>query len=87
MIVDTSRPSRTRGLKHNLVVVNVRSQIVASFTDAWIETPNAARAFATASVASFTDAWIETMGRCLRDSCSAVASFTDAWIETQNSLV
>mgnify|MGYP007132997226 CR=1 FL=1 len=34
--------------------------LVASFTDAWIETPKAyADAWAT-GVASFTDAWIET---------------------------
>ena len=34
---------------------------VASFTDAWIETPIPALSNASPEVASFTDAWIETL--------------------------
>ena len=34
--------------------------MVASFTDAWIETPDASRINFAKLVASFTDAWIET---------------------------
>ena len=34
--------------------------LVASFTDAWIETQNTDTYLIYATVASFTDAWIET---------------------------
>ena len=34
---------------------------VASFTDAWIETPYPGRVLYYRGVASFTDAWIETL--------------------------
>ena len=34
--------------------------VVASFTDAWIETLSQAASVITYEVASFTDAWIET---------------------------
>ena len=37
--------------------------IVASFTDAWIETNQLTQLELTEIVASFTDAWIETSGR------------------------
>ena len=37
-----------------------RSRKVASFTDAWIETPQQGIAPLVGLVASFTDAWIET---------------------------
>ena len=36
--------------------------VVASFTDAWIETLKYSRDFIQLPVASFTDAWIETDG-------------------------
>ena len=55
---------------------------VASFTDAWIETPKAVRMACPAEVASFTDAWIETYKSEKFDNDEEVASFTDAWIET-----
>ena len=48
-----------RGLKH-FYWIRVRASIVASFTDAWIETFWAAIARFWRLVASFTDAWIET---------------------------
>ena len=35
-------------------------KLVASFTDAWIETDNAIKLSGLEVVASFTDAWIET---------------------------
>ena len=34
--------------------------LVASFTDAWIETVNMNESILMSEVASFTDAWIET---------------------------
>ena len=34
--------------------------LVASFTDAWIETEAEAKSILVTMVASFTDAWIET---------------------------
>ena len=37
--------------------------VVASFTDAWIETEGNADAVLWREVASFTDAWIETLGK------------------------
>ena len=48
-----------RGLKLGNTAY-VRYGIVASFTDAWIETRNRFIIFLSPSVASFTDAWIET---------------------------
>ena len=57
--------------------------IVASFTDAWIETWQTATSRFAFLVASFTDAWIETRIRKLLRVVSMVASFTDAWIETR----
>ena len=61
----------------------VYSQIyVASFTDAWIETPYHAIMLHVGKVASFTDAWIETEIWIYGPGVYRVASFTDAWIET-----
>ena len=37
-----------------------KTGVVASFTDAWIETPTSDRISQREVVASFTDAWIET---------------------------
>ena len=48
-----------RGLKP-LFVQQWRAFDVASFTDAWIETPIVTFYFTKEMVASFTDAWIET---------------------------
>ena len=42
------------------VIYNTRL-IVASFTDAWIETVDSTTIFQPQTVASFTDAWIETV--------------------------
>ena len=78
----SSRPSRTRGLKHDIVGVPVQVEVVASFTDAWIETSSSIRGVRSAGVASFTDAWIETLEAEARQAHVPVASFTDAWIET-----
>ena len=55
---------------------------VASFTDAWIETPVTSGISINDFVASFTDAWIETVMGGLFKMMEYVASFTDAWIET-----
>ena len=49
-----------RGLKLELTVLISYTARVASFTDAWIETPAALRRTLQSLVASFTDAWIET---------------------------
>ena len=56
--------------------------LVASFTDAWIETLLNPFAKSSDLVASFTDAWIETEWVQRIISWIIVASFTDAWIET-----
>ena len=48
-----------RGLKLVTMYAKVNN-IVASFTDAWIETPLAHFKDILKVVASFTDAWIET---------------------------
>ena len=56
--------------------------VVASFTDAWIETTREGLPTQNQYVASFTDAWIETYRRIYRRQVGIVASFTDAWIET-----
>ena len=50
--------------KINLISVTIL--IVASFTDAWIETYRNARVFSQCHVASFTDAWIETISHRIK---------------------
>ena len=64
------------------IVSRNKVHIVASFTDAWIETPSYAQIELNWLVASFTDAWIETTGSKVWWRSAYVASFTDAWIET-----
>ena len=49
-----------RGLKQIKRIRIVQEDIVASFTDAWIETHNSFVLLFVRCVASFTDAWIET---------------------------
>ena len=49
-----------RGLKHLGLDRKHHRHEVASFTDAWIETPVPPADVAGPIVASFTDAWIET---------------------------
>ena len=56
--------------------------MVASFTDAWIETMRRHYIDVLRGVASFTDAWIETYSEISGTPNLSVASFTDAWIET-----
>ena len=50
-----------RGLKLLIIPKSINRLLVASFTDAWIETAMAQEFFRNAAVASFTDAWIETV--------------------------
>ena len=57
---NTSHLLQMRGLKHNSRGVIIGTLIVASFTDAWIETYLKSKEYETVRVASFTDAWIET---------------------------
>ena len=60
---DTSIKShllQMRGLKLHLVLYQIQAVGVASFTDAWIETPLDNISATDMLVASFTDAWIET---------------------------
>ena len=49
-----------RGLKPPKMLLRFRLILVASFTDAWIETHAELLETAAINVASFTDAWIET---------------------------
>ena len=49
-----------RGLKLDKAIKSRYDGLVASFTDAWIETIGANKRQKRAIVASFTDAWIET---------------------------
>ena len=58
--------------------------LVASFTDAWIETDLERIILDKDEVASFTDAWIETFKGNIVCCFIIVASFTDAWIETRH---
>ena len=51
-----------RGLKHSITEQR-KIPLVASFTDAWIETKPKRKAQAHCKVASFTDAWIETFDK------------------------
>ena len=71
-----------RGLKLLEPADAKSAPLVASFTDAWIETELRRLPCKTAGVASFTDAWIETKARIMKARKREVASFTDAWIET-----
>ena len=50
-----------RGLKPEKPSLNLRACLVASFTDAWIETVRTWERRMKNEVASFTDAWIETL--------------------------
>ena len=50
-----------RGLKHRITNLTSLIGIVASFTDAWIETITLSMPTPKRIVASFTDAWIETI--------------------------
>ena len=70
-----------RGLKPIMHYIDYED-IVASFTDAWIETLAMLNAVYPTQVASFTDAWIETKKSDGKGYLHYVASFTDAWIET-----
>ena len=54
-----------RGLKHNCKGSQPKGIIVASFTDAWIETDDLENLLKANLVASFTDAWIETKIRLI----------------------
>ena len=49
-----------RGLKPTQMATEILGDIVASFTDAWIETFGIDKDKPANGVASFTDAWIET---------------------------
>ena len=71
-----------RGLKLPAQRSLPRIFLVASFTDAWIETQKKQTIGFAIIVASFTDAWIETQKEKQRTPMLKVASFTDAWIET-----
>ena len=62
--------------------MKVKCCLVASFTDAWIETKAWCYHKCRVFVASFTDAWIETYKEIIEGRFDVVASFTDAWIET-----
>ena len=72
-----------RGLKLQSIDLRL-CLIVASFTDAWIETEFEDKIAEAGQVASFTDAWIETFAYPVEGLHGFVASFTDAWIETAN---
>ena len=54
-----------RGLKQDKDNSGITESLVASFTDAWIETLLICATIRMNWVASFTDAWIETVGSML----------------------
>ena len=60
-----------RGLKRLLYSYLHLSVLVASFTDAWIETYENTVLGDVTKVASFTDAWIETSHGCPEDTSRA----------------
>ena len=60
LISPKSHLLQMRGLKLLIIPKSINRLLVASFTDAWIETAMAQEFFRNAAVASFTDAWIET---------------------------
>ena len=72
-----------RGLKPSIILLKPLKSLVASFTDAWIETDTSSLVESYYTVASFTDAWIETWVKSTLIPSPSVASFTDAWIETK----
>ena len=71
-----------RGLKHGNADADDKPLQVASFVDAWIETPKLPTLLMIYTVASFVDAWIETCWLPDLYGRIGVASFVDAWIET-----
>ena len=59
---DTSHPSRVRGLKHLIYLIDTEhAHVVAPFTGAWIETLPRSSSGWRSRVAPFTGAWIETL--------------------------
>ncbi len=72
--VDRNRPP---------TVENV-AEVVASITEAWIETPPGGSPIEPHGVASITEAWIETRAPEQQLPVDRVASITEAWIETDN---
>ena len=58
--IEKSHLLQMRGLKQIRHRIKRRDRRVASFTDAWIETPKKWSIKLSDIVASFTDAWIET---------------------------
>ena len=59
--------------------------MVASHTEAWIETEMKSESHGASAVASHTEAWIETGERSIFGGRDLVASHTEAWIETRTS--
>ena len=77
-----SRPSRARGLKFILLLINSERVPVAPFTGAWIEIYCKRRtSIGHQQVAPFTGAWIEMPDGPLFRMLWTVAPFTGAWIE------
>jgi hypothetical protein len=77
-----SPPSRRRGSKHLPLGISQIGEDVASFAEAWIETPGSRRSCPPDDVASFAEAWIETHRAADDRGGLGVASFAEAWIET-----
>ena len=77
-----SHPIRVRGLKHPRCIQSEWNNQVASYTGAWIETPDNSFVLKIVPVASYTGAWIETGFLCRMRNKHRVASYTGAWIET-----
>ena len=77
-----SRPSRTRGLKLEPLDKLMLAILVASFTDAWIETWSSIRGQEPARSRPSRTRGLKHRGH-RGNSKGGVASFTDAWIETR----
>ncbi|WP_228101115.1 hypothetical protein [Paenibacillus donghaensis] len=58
--VSVSHPMRMRGLKDSIPPTTAMNSLVASYTDAWIESKLFTYDFNLTLVASYVDAWIES---------------------------
>ena len=72
-----------RGLKHRIGIYS-SIHIVASFTDAWIETLLVRQPYFYLLVVPYIGTWIETVLRKSEEFALRVVPYIGTWIETIN---
>ena len=80
--VETSLPSRERGLKHADITCIRLARMSLPSRERGLKHQPPPNPLRQCHVAPFTGAWIETRVRLLLKALTCVAPFTGAWIET-----